>query len=230
VTAQAARSSPLLAGLVSYWTMNEAAGATRVDSLGVNSLADAGTVGSAAGLLGNAASFDNNNARGLSAADGASLRISGDKWFGGWVKLTDVAARYNLLNKDDAGTHREYLLELDGANGKLLFGVGFAGGFQQVRWSANAAAGVWTRVDAWYDSTAKTTNICVNAGTPVSLDVSAAGALQSATTQAFEMGKFTAGFVSLNGLLDEWGMWSRIPTASDLALAYNGGAGRTYPF
>lgn len=63
--------STLLTGLLSYYTLDEGSGATRVDVKGGNDLSDNGTVGSVAGVLGNAASFTSTSY--LSAAYNSSF-------------------------------------------------------------------------------------------------------------------------------------------------------------
>jgi hypothetical protein len=225
-------SSSLLTGLQSYWKMNDAANGTRLDSLGLNSLSDvAGNVGSAAALLGNGASYTGGATQSLQAADSASLRVSGSKWFGGWVKFTDVSTRRTLLNKDAFPGTREYLLEMQTAASAIMWNMGFTGGFQSVLSSApNMTTGVWTRMDAWYDASAKVLKLSVNnQAVPDIADVSAAGTPLTGT-QPIEFGNFTAASTGrMSGLLDEWGMWNRIPTATELTRLYNAGVGVTYP-
>jgi hypothetical protein len=219
-----------LAGMVSYWRLDEAANLTRKDVLHANDLTDVNAnTASAAGKLGNAASFDGTTNRQLHAADATSLRVTGDKWWGGWINLADVATRRTVFNKDDGGATREYLFELEQLNGKFLFGMEFTGGYQIVRSSSNAATG-WTRFDCWYNSALHTMNLSINNGTPVVLDVSSAGSPITGSTQPFEVGQFSAAVTGkFNGLIDELHISNHVPTADELTAIYNAGNGTTWP-
>jgi len=222
--------SSLLDGLVSYWKLDEASG-TREDTPGSNDLTDNNTVGSAAGILGNAASFVAANSEYLSHTDNAPLSTGDiDFTFAYWVNLNNNNTRMTLVGKDVAGG-REY--ELNFNSTRFEFDV-FNGVDTQLGQVANnnlglPSTGTWYFLVVWHDATANTVNIAANAGTA---NVAATSGAVGDGNATFNLGRRSyAGNESyLDGFLDEVGFWKRVLTTAERACLYGGGTPPAYPF
>src|SRR5687768_2136031 len=107
-------ASPLLTSLIAHWKLDQTSG-VRADSHAGNNLGDINTVGSAAGKLGNAASFIAANEEALGLGDNASLSMGNiDFTLALWVWLDSLDAT-GLAGKWSAGSV-EYLAYFDGTN------------------------------------------------------------------------------------------------------------------
>ena len=97
-----ATTNPLLAGLASFWSMNETSG-NRADSIGTRHLEVTGTVGSAVGLIGNCVTMSGTgncliyvNAELLSINWAAGFTVAG------WMYVPDSwSGRNTILAKED---------------------------------------------------------------------------------------------------------------------------------
>jgi hypothetical protein len=221
-------ASPLMNGLVAYWKLDAAAGATRPDSLGVNNLTDHNTVGSVAGKVGNAASFDGIS-KYLSCPNNAALQMNNTSFtIVFWVKATALpATEAVLIAKDDpsyvAGT-REYtvLLESDGSFNFYVFGPNLLAAKGQI------ATGNWVMVAAWFDYVAGQAHIRFYDAYQGDSGV-ASGSCASGATE-FDLATRANHVEFFNGVLDEVGIWKRVLTPAEQTQLYNAGAGMTYPF
>lgn len=224
----------LLTGLVSYWKLDEvsdgSAPVTRGDSVVAsgNDLTDNNTVASAAGKIGNAASYIKANSEVLTHVDNALLSIgASDATFCAWFNIAALGVINGVLGKDDAAGNREYGLFVQASN-VLQWYVFTAGGYQPLNSTAGAlAASTWIFVAAWHDFTAHTINLQINNGVVDSLAVNAGGVNDLAA--AFTIGR-QGSTNNFGGLIDEVGFWKRVLTATELTALWNGGAGLSWPF
>lgn len=220
--------SSLLNGLLAYWKLEEAASATRQDSVGSQHLSNSGAVAQVAGKSGFGADFSAAGSDVLQRADSATLSPTGSATLAGWVKLDDLAATYVLASKWLAGGDQSYRLEYDTT--EIRFHISSDGtSSDSVGSGAQPTAGAWVFVAAWLDTSGSgTLNVQVNNGTVQS--TSPVGGIHDGGA-AFSLGGNHAETSDyLNGSLDEWGLWSRVLTAAERALLYNNGSGTTYPF
>lgn len=207
----------LLTSLDLYYTMDEAS-APRADSQGGANLSEPfGAVASAAGILGNAASFAGSTA--MSRASDAAAQVTGSFFISCWVYVTNITANRDIVTK--AG---EYWLRYNNAFGQFDFLVRDSANtaYSEVFFGPTASANTWYHVVAWYDSVAQKIKGCVNDGT-VSETAHAGGVLTGSGD--FGIAYNGAAFV---GLIDEVGKWSRVPTSDEVTSLYNGGAGLAY--
>jgi len=218
------RRSPLLTSLVAHWRLDEASG-VRVDSHGGNDLGDINTVGSAAGKLGNAASFIAGNEESLGLGDNAALSMGNiDFTLAFWVWSNSLTGT-GLAGKWGAGS-LEYLAYFDGTN--LRFHVSDNGTDNfSVANSQSISINTWYFYIAWHDATANTINLSINNNTAASTAHST-GVHDG--DSSFSLGRNEEGGTWLNGRLDSVGLWKRLLTATERAQLYNGGAGLDYPF
>ena len=218
------RRSPLLDGLISHWKLDEASG-PRIDSHGGIDLGDINTVGSAAGKLGNAASFIATNEESLTTGDNAALSMGDiDFTIAMWVWF-DALTGTGLAGKWGSGTV-EYIAYFDGTN--LRFHVSNNGTANASVVNAHAiSTGTWYFFCAWHDATANTINVSVNDNTPASAAHST-GVHNG--TASFYLGRNEEGLTWFTGRLDSVSIWKRVLTAAERTQLYNGGAGLDYPF
>lgn len=167
----AAAFSPLaLPGLVAWWKLDEASG-SRADS-GPNglTLTDNNTVGSAVGLVGNAADFEAGDTEFLSRPSEAALQM-GDIDFtlaclAKFESVPGAGGRTLIAKWLIGGNHREYVLLWEGT--RLKFGVS-SNGTANTLLSADAlgepAVDTWYDIFGWHDAAGDTINIQVNGGT-----------------------------------------------------------------
>ena len=220
----AKRRSPLTNSLIAHWKPNESSG-VRADSHGGNDLGDNNTTGSAAGKLGNAASFVAGNEESLSIGDNAALSMGDiDFTVAFWVWF-DALTATGLAGKWSTGSF-EYLAYFDGTN--LRFHVsnnGFAN--VSVVNSQSISTATWYFYLAWHDATANTINLSVNNNTPASTAHTTGVHNGNAS---FYLGRNEEALTYLSGRLDSLSIWKRLLTANERTQLYNAGSGLDYPF
>jgi hypothetical protein len=229
-----AGSTSLSTNLVSHWPFEETSG-TRNDSKSTNHLTDNATVLYGTGVQGNCADFESTNTEYLSIADASQtgLDITGNLSTSFWVKIENapssgvsmsVFAKYVT-----GGNQRGYALSYNNSSGTYQFTVrtstnGTASTFGTVNYTLTA--GSWFHVANVYTAAAGTWQIYVNgvsAGT-----VTALGTSLFNNTAAFKIG-YEADFDgAFDGLIDEFGIWSRAISAGEVAALYNAGTGLPY--
>lgn len=219
-------SNGLLTNLVSYWKLDEASG-TRVDSHGSNDLTDNNTVGSAAGIISNAADFTEADSEYLSTT---TLPVSSFPCsFSCWVKLDDTADEYEFLSLAKNSSPVVYIAlrsppsrgyELQVRSGGSTFdGSNFAaanGGTLSTDWTHVVAV-----ISGSGDAKLYVDNVLVETDTntfswPPGMDEFAIG----------RIGDSSPGYS--NCAVDEVGIWSRALSASDVTNLYNSGNGLAY--
>lgn len=224
----------LSTNLIAFYKLGEASG-TRVDDIAANcggncDLTSNNTVGQAAGIVGNAASFTAASSMYLSRADHNDLTPSGDFTFAGWIYVTDTGTRRTILAKgsSNATAGLEYRLIRE-SNDRFIFLI--SDGSATATATANnfgaPVANTWYFVAAWYDKTNSLLKISVNNGTANS---SAASLNVQNTVSALEFGRAPGGASYWDGRLDAWGYWTRTLSSTELGYLYNAGAGCEYPF
>jgi hypothetical protein len=141
----AAAQSTLLTDLSSFWTLDEASG-NRADSHGTNTLAETGTVTSAAGVHSNAGVFSNGNY--LTCASDATLQTGDiDFTFAARIYPTTLTGTHIIAGKGNAAdlATMEWAVYVEGT--RVRFDL----------WQSSAAralysdASITVEVDTWYD-------------------------------------------------------------------------------
>jgi len=211
--------SSLTSGLVSYWALDEESG-TRVDSVGSNDLTDNNTVGTAAGMHDNAASFVNANAESLSVV-ASDLAAGGADWSADfWVEHT--GQDYGGL----LGTYTDHsgFGVFSRNNNTVDFYVQHGAGADRVIVNAGCTPNVWHHVYIeWIDAT-NTAGISIDNAALVT-GVSVNGYTQAT---AFKIGGNLPGLVDMTGLIDEPEFHSRALIDDERTELYASGAGKYY--
>lgn len=225
---------PITDNLVAHWKLDEASG-SRADSIGANTLTDNNTVTSAAGKLGNAASFAAVNSEYLSIADNDALSMGDiDITIACWMKATTLNDHAPLIWKGDYDliTTVEYGVWYDINVERFRFKISdgfFQTGVATADNVGKPSTGTWYYVVGWHDATANTVNIQVNNATAESTSYSSGG---YDGLFAMEIGRQYSSFtpVYFDGLIDSVSIWKRVLTAGERTSLYNSGAGLEYPF
>lgn len=213
--------------LVAHWSLNESSDGSaqvdRVDSVGSLTLTDVNTTPSAAGHLGNAASFAAANSESLDGADWAAVDFSGDVSFviSAWVNLTTKSSDRSIVTKwrSSAG-NRQYQLHYSSAVDRFRLTVRDADDVASVDVDANSlgspSTGVWYNVVCWRDATINEIGIAVNNGT-----ANTAAQTQGIrdTGNAFYIGRNFGG-AHMNGLIDQVRIYNIAPSAALLSALY----------
>lgn len=229
--------STLLAGLISYWKMDEESdgsiNVTRVDSLATHNLASNNTIPSATGLISNCASLTAASSEFLSVADHVDFRaVPGTPMeFAFWVKQAS-AAYAMLLTKYDGSASSEYYLQLY-ADGRIIFDVWGGGASHNQNSQASKIAGSfssgnWHIIYCGMNSDNKAF---------LQVDNGALTVAANAITDEYTAWRAPLKFGSRNsadyygGLIDEAGFWrGRTLTPTERTELLNGGSGITHPF
>lgn len=219
--------------LVAFWELEESGG-TRVDAVGSNDLSTGGaTIGNAAGVVGWALDLEADFGNYLSIADTADLSMGDiDFTIAFWAYLETKPGFATLVGKDDFGVPtREYFVIYNPSADRLQFYVSPDGsGFSVVTADAlgSPSTATWYFVVAWHDATANTINIQVNDGT-VNSAAHSTGVFNGTAPFALGVGfNNGAAINSLDGRLDQVGIWKRVLTSGERTALYNSGAGLSY--
>lgn len=163
--------SPTPWGVKSWWKLNEAAGASRVDS-GPNgyTLADHNTVGQGTGLLGNCATYNGTN-QWNEASSGSILNITGTITYVAFVKILGTTlGNFAVLSKDDslAAETSNYVLIASSADyaNEIVWQIETDAGTINAK-AGCAPIGQWFALIADYDPVAQTLSVQVNNEPPV---------------------------------------------------------------
>lgn len=220
----------LAAGLIGYWKLEEATGASRLDASGNgHSLTDlSGATPRVGGIIGNGISA---NAGTNALSSSADLRLpAGDFTVSAWVNPTSLAGGA------DAETGRGFLAYHNNDQpGDWALGVQTTGGIVVNRWLTPGADPVG-RLVAASSGVAESawSHIVVRCAAGV-YTIFKNGASVAFTTGALDTGwgnslfslgrAYTGGSWWWNGLVDEVGIWGVALSNAQVAQLYNGGAG-----
>lgn len=221
------------ANLISYWQFSETSG-TREDSYGNNDLTETGTggVGYATGIQGNAADFEDGDSDYLYITDAAQTGLdfgSGDFSVSFWLKPESVqqgaSSDPRPFGKESAtsGNYQYHALYYGNVVGLRSSSNGTS--YSQHAPSVTISAGNWYHVviaRSGASSTIYFNGVPKGSGTQVSTF--------RANAESFTIGTSaqSCGCTRVDGLIDEFGIWSKVLTSADAAALYNSGAGIPY--
>jgi hypothetical protein len=222
---------PIIDNLVNYWSMSGASGATEEDAHGSLDLSQNGTVGSAAGLVGDCRTFNGSSQYlegtvGAVPFDGAAGPWTLVFWFeSGSISQIET---YILMSASDVGgtdqagviyeyvnnTIEFYSANYSGTDPRTDSGISLADtNWHMVAYRKNAfGASSW---DKFLDGNKTQINASIDFTLPSTLDRFVVGAAVGPTSY-------------VNGSIDEVGWWTGALTDEQIAWLYNGGAGRSY--
>lgn len=217
-----------LGDIVEVWNFESVTGTNPVGSVRGITLTNFNGVTHAAGLLGNAASYDGTSKR-LTSADNVHLSMRSDLSYtlAAWVKFAALGANRGIITKTDATTLDEYTLFYRQSDARIVFQPK-AGSVVVADELGVPALDTWYRVVAILDLVANEARLVVNDGTPDVLGSVASGAGNGLGT--FSVGSYggTASW-AMNGLIEQVVVAKEVWDAAELTADYNAGAGRTLP-
>lgn len=216
----------LLTGLECYWKLNEATGATRVDSHGVEDLSDNGGMVQAAGKL--TSSCVSAAGKWLTRASTRNIQLGNqDLTFSVWAYPTSEEGNAVIFSKGSVA-------DIPAIEMSVTYDADRHGAFEL--WQASSlqrlsgdvlTKDAWNHIVAWQDVANNLIGIQVNGGTPVT---AARTKTPLAGGTALSIGAYADNQYNFPGRICELGIWKRVLTADERAALYNAGAGLAYPF
>ncbi len=223
----------LTTNLVSYWKLDEASG-NASDSVGVNTLTNNNAATFVAGKINNGAKLVNASNQFFSITDAAQvgLDLVGDLTYCLWTNFATLpTGNYGFVSKWLATTDKSFSFYYHNNLGVYSFiFVNTADGATVGSASINYTLplSVWLYVSLVYTATLGQIEVFLN-GLSIG---TATGTLATSIYNGvadFEVGN-TPATASIDGIIDEVGIWSRALTTTEVSELYNGGAGLAYPF
>ncbi|MEO5366361.1 MAG: LamG domain-containing protein [Magnetococcus sp. WYHC-3] len=218
---------PQSGSIVSRWYMDEASG-TRADSVGVNTLTDNNTVGSAAGQFSvTAADFEAANDEYLSITDGSQtgLDIAGDLSFGAWFKPETVTAQYHFLfgKSLHTGNQRGYYSYIYEESGTIyitfyISANGTSGATKSVTIPA-LSTGTWYHVAVVYDASAGEVDFYID-GAQVGVTQTGLATSIYNNTSMFAIGSYQA-LDYMDGMMQDAVLWTTELTSTEIDTLYD---------
>lgn len=223
--------------LVSYWKFDEANGNAE-DIHGPNDLTNNNTATFAAAKINNGCSLDGvNQCFTIADASQTGLDITGDISISFWWKPTSIVSGtpYYFCDKRKSSV-----------NGQYSFAYSELGTGNSLNWyirdSSNAAsqggtddtgiitAGNWYHIVFCVDVSAPSATIYLNNVSKANTNTGSAATSIGNNDGQFLIGDaVAAGTVPANGIIDEFGIWSRLLTSDEVNSLYGGGDGLAYP-
>lgn len=219
--------STLKTNLVSFWEMQESSG-TRYDAHGTNHLTANGTggIGRGTGKVGYGADLELSDNDYFSVADNSSLDITGDMSISFWVYLESFAGEPVVFDKMSMAGQRSFYIQLRTSYIRMSTSAnGTATSTADVASSLTTAT--WYHIVVTYTASSGTMEAWVNGsslGTASGLNTS----LYSGTAP-LQIGRYQEGGTNhLDGILDQFGMWSKVLSGTEISDLYNSGTGMMY--
>lgn len=208
----------LLTDLLAYWQLDETSG-TRFDAHASYDAAETGTVGSLTGIINNGADFPKSNSSYLEVASGFLGAVGSANTFSlsFWVKPDTYTSFPALI---DSAT-RQLSLFLDSATSAYLLIGNNPAYFTH---TGNISTGAWHHVVVTWNGGTNAYEMWVDG---VSVKTGTVGS--SIGTEALVFGANpSSGGSAWDGGLDEFGVWTRVLTITEVGDLYNSGAGLAY--
>lgn len=231
----------LTTNLQAYYKFDESSGNASDSSGNGNTLTNNNTATFSAGKINNGADLEDSSSQYFSAADSASLDITGDLSFSGWVKVESAPAlntQHSVFNKDGiaAGT-RSYSLWYRNEGGTLKFETYLFQSdatYDHIQWNVDLGTATWKHVALVVTVANAAATECVlyidgiSQGNGTVINNGGITSIQNGTAELrLGRGHTTEYF---DGMFDEFGLWSRALTQAEVIQLYNSTAGLAYPF
>lgn len=223
--------------IVSYWKFNESSG-NASDSAGSNTLTNNNTTTYVAAKIANGANLVRSSAQSFNITNAAQtgLGLTGSMSFSFWMNPSGGMNRSTVpcvLCKDNVQNTYALYLGDGGAGGtapnlNYLFRF-FINGVEK-NFATTLTTGSWYHVVVTFNASNGAFNLYINntnsssqtfAGSPITVNTS---------TQDFKVSSDGTAGRELDCVLDEFGVWSRDLTSTEVSTLYNSGNGLTYPF
>ena len=212
-------ASSLLAGLISWHSLDEASG-NAIDANGNYDLTQNGTVGATTGQVNGA-----RNGFGVSnyfSSSNSAFDLTSTFYFACWINTPDITATQVILAKWLAsGDHRSYLLRVISSNLQFIVSDNGTSSSTTLTSSGGLSNNTWQFVEVYHNAATDEIGLAIDGGAFITLPHS---------TNVFSGGAdFTVGFrlattTNFLGAIDELVLYNRVPSSTERAelLAGNG--------
>lgn len=219
-------SASLTDSLISYYKLDEqdvSGSGTIYDSLGINNATNVGASNST-GIIENAYDFESTETDRIRIDDGTGdFSQIGDQDFtlNVWVKPESLANYRTIFGATDDGG----VIVFVNGSGKVCLACK---GFPHVAGTDAIYSGEWSMVTMTFNASANTFLYYINGTADSGGAVSFTDTFS--TGSGYDIGTFGTTSYPFDGIIDEFGMWTRILTSTEITDLYNSGDGLTYPF
>lgn len=223
---------PLLTNLQAYWKFDESSGDAVDSSSNGNTFVATSIRGYVAAKINNGVDLEKASSDSMTAADSASLSLTGDATWSWWENLESLFSGGDtdmfILTKSIGGVGLlSYQLRWNnqGSNNMTLFISSNLVTQGSAMVTFLPTTGIFQHIVLTFKASTGTMELWVNGIS----QGSATGTLPTSiadSTSALRLGN--AG--EIDGIFDEMGIWSRVLTSIEIGQLYNAGLGLSYPF
>lgn len=215
--------------IVNYWRFDEISG-NAADAVSAKTLINNATTPYVAGKINNAASFTSGSSQYFNSNDNTVVNVTtGDASWSLWYNSASAATSAVLFSKRITATGDGYYCLLD-ASDRVFFEPAGTGGahFIDVRGATDVADSNWHHIVVTWSNPSTAKVYIDGVDETVSLVSDTLDSLNN--TIQFTIGAESSIGQFIDGIIDEFGFWSRALSSSEVSQLYNAGAGLSYPF
>ena len=222
--------STLFDNLAAYWKLDTSDGTFTRDVNGLNPLAKVNDITVNTGKINNGHKFQSLSELSenvLNSAFNFPSEFSLSFWFR--INIAGVEAQvYRMAHKTEFTNEGFEILTNDTRNVAAVT-YGPSGGFG-MNPSGTMTVGVWYFFVLRFKASNSTGSFFWYNESALISQTDVIGEYVPSSTSKLRIGNFIGGEVTLNFTIDEFGLWSRALTNTEVISLWNNGAGRTYPF
>lgn len=210
--------------LVEWWSCDEYRG-NLVGSVGNYDCVDQNTVGATTGKLYNGRLFARASNEHFTLADNADVSLGNvPKTWAFWVKFNTLPGNMDIFAK---WSTNEYLIRYETTVQSIqFFFKDSLNANKSIAGNVVLTTGTWYFVVVWIDPDADTINVQIDNQVSYATASHTLGSLN--TTANLFIGSRDGATNSLDGVLDEVAIWTRVLTPEERTWLYNSGVGRSY--
>jgi hypothetical protein len=212
--------------LIAYWKLDEISGNASDSSGNGYTLTNNNTVGYASGKINNGADFGSSNTNKYFSA----TLIDPDSYNSGfsigfWVKFNSLASSQKIFSFNDLSWGGIHFRALSSTDTRFRFGNGVTSDGGETAYTSSWSTGTWYYIVMTHSATAN--KYYVN-GSQVATDTTSVTLANNGTT--FNIGRDTGNNEYANSIVDEFGIWGKELSSTEVTALYNSGNGISYPF
>lgn len=211
----------LVDGLQAYWKFDESSGNAADSSGNGNAATNVNSTAYATGKINNGADLERGSSNYFTVNDSASVSIVNGWSVSFWMKIESLNNWMIPFRKRSGENGCGTLIY---ANGDFDVNAG-AGSFGGQTNALGLTTATWYHIVIYFNGA--TSKLYVNNAAPVTQNIPN---ITDPATALYIGANVSGGSDSFDGIIDEFGIWNRELTASDVSELYNGGSGLQYPF
>ncbi len=211
-------TTSLNVGLIAFFKLNETSGTTSLDSVGAFDLTESGTAATpnSNGIIDKAWKFVGGSDHLVS---GINTNISGNdpRTLSAWVNFTTIGGGLTAVGIGHDANNNQFAISTAAPNNLSI--VGF--GNDNVAAIGTLSVGVWFHLVATFNGT--TLKAYINGDEVISVSES-----YDTTSHPIAIGARDGGVATMDGIIDEVGVWTRALSPAEVTQLYNGGSAITW--